>query len=518
VLLRDVVDTSRALRDTRSRLEKVARLAECLRRLEPAEIPIGVAYLSGTLPGGRIGVGWAGVAEVRRGSASTTPELSLLDTQRALDALAALEGSGSAGERTAQLGGLFARATEAEQEFLGRLLVGELRQGASRGLMVEALAKASEVPASQVRRALTVAGELGRVAVVAFAAGSDGLARLGIQLFRPVLPMLAQPADDVASALELLGEASFEFKLDGARIQVHKADEQVRVFSRHRNEVTDAVPEIVETVAALPLRSVILDGEVLALRPDGSPQPFQVTMSRFGGRLDVARRRRELPLSCFFFDCLALDGQSLLERGTAERGQALAAVLPAPLQIPRLVTSDSERADAFWQEALARGHEGLMAKALDAPYAAGGRGKSWLKLKTAHTLDLVVLAAEWGSGRRRGWLSNLHLGARDPHGASFVMLGKTFKGLTDELLAWQTQRLEQLEIARDRHTVYVRPELVVEIAFNDVQASSHYPGGVALRFARVKRYRGDKSADQADTIERVRALLPDQRRSSSGGD
>jgi DNA ligase-1 len=320
--------------------------------------------------------------------------------------------------------------------------------------------------------------------------------------------MLAQSAEDVDDALARLGRAQLELKLDGARVQIHKLADEVRVYTRTLNDVTAAVPEIVELVRALPSRALILDGEAIALRPDGSPLPFQVTMRRFGRRLDVDTLRAKLPLAVQSFDCLHLDGEDLIDRPAGERAAALSATLPMHAVVARLLTEDPCEARAFLEAARARGHEGLMAKAPDAPYEAGRRGGTWLKVKPVHTLDLVVLAVEWGSGRRRGWLSNLHLGARDPAGG-FVMLGKTFKGMTDEMLAWQTEKLLELEIARDAHVVHVRPELVVEVAFNDVQRSPHYPGGVALRFARVKHYRPDKSPSEADTIATVRALVPD---------
>ncbi|HSA81564.1 MAG TPA: ATP-dependent DNA ligase, partial [Geminicoccaceae bacterium] len=413
-------------------------------------------------------------------------------------------------ERLRLLSELFARATEPEQDFLLRLLVGELRQGALEGVMIEAIAKAAKLPASEVRRAAMLAGDLEVVAQAALGEGAAGLARFAVQLFRPVQPMLAQPAEDAADALARLGEAAFEWKLDGARIQVHKGGDQVRVFTRKLNEVTGAVPEIVEVARALPAPELILDGEAIALRPDGRPQPFQITMRRFGRKLDVEAMRAQLPLHCFFFDALALAGETLIDRPGRERLAALDAALPGEVRIPRIVTGRLEDALAFIKDALERGHEGAMAKALDAPYEAGRRGAGWLKVKQAHTLDLVVLAAEWGSGRRRGWLSNLHLGARDEEAGGFVMLGKTFKGLTDQLLAWQTEQFLAREIARDSSTVHVRPELVVEIAFNDLQASPHYPGGLALRFARVKAYRSDKAPEDADTIATVRAIYARQ--------
>jgi len=420
--------------------------------------------------------------------------------------LAGTTGSGSTAERVRLLAGLFSRTTPPEQDFLVRLIFGELRQGALAGLMSEALAAAAQVPAGEVRRALMLAGELPAVARAALTEGRPGLSRFHLQLFRPLQPMLAQPAGDVADAIERLGEAAFELKVDGARVQVHKADGEVRVYSRRGNEVTQAVPELVESVRALPSRRLLLDGEVIALKPDGTPWPFQVTMRRFGRKLDVERLRGELPLTPFFFDVLHFDGDDLIDRPAGERFAALAEAVPG-LTVPRRVTGDPEAADAFFAEALARGHEGLMAKAVDAPYEAGRRGSSWLKIKPAHTLDLVVLAAEWGHGRRSGWLSNLHLGARDPHHGGFVMLGKTFKGLTDETLAWQTRKFQEMAVATDGSTVHLRPELVVEIAFGDVQESPHYPAGMALRFARVKRYRDDKPASEADTIDTVRKIF-----------
>src|SRR5437867_8922806 len=349
-----------------------------------------------------------------------------------------------------------------------------------------------------------LAGDLGAVAHVALTEGAQGLARYRVELFRPVQPMLAQAADDVLDALTQLGEAAFEYKLDGARIQVHKRGDEVRVFSRQLNDVTVAVPEVVEAARQLTLREAILDGEAIALRPDSQPWPFQVTMRRFGRKLDVERLRAELPLSPFFFDILYADGAPLLDEPYARRFAALAAVVPGEQRVPRIVTSDAGEAGAFFERAIAAGQEGLMAKALDARYDAGARGAAWLKLKPAHTLDLVVLAAEWGHGRRRGRLSNLHLGARD--GGSFAMLGKTFKGMTDEMLEWQTAKLLELETRRDGHVVHVRPELVVEVAFNGIQASPTYPGGLALRFARIVRYRPDKGPDQSETIETVREL------------
>ena len=504
--LADLVTTSARVAETRSRSAKTAALADLLRRLQPDEIDIAVAWLSGHLRQGRIGLGGAAVRNALPGTAADEPSLTLGEIDAAFDRLAATTGSGSTSERGRQLSGLLARATREEQGFLIRLIFGELRQGALAGLMAEALAAAAEVPADEVRRALMLAGELPAVARAVLTEGRAGLSRFHLQLFRPLQPMLAQTAADPSEALERLGEAAFELKLDGARVQVHKAGDDVRVFSRRGNELTHAVPELVESVQALPARQLLLDGEVIALRPDGAPHPFQITMRRFGRKLDVPRMRGELPLTPFFFDLLHLDGDDLIDRPAGERFAALGAAVPG-MAVPRLVTADPEAADAFFADALRRGHEGIMAKAVDAPYEAGRRGFSWLKVKPAHTLDLVILAAEWGHGRRSGWLSNLHLGARDPENGGFVMLGKTFKGLTDEMLAGQTKKLQELALGTDGWTVHVRPELVVEIAFSDVQESPQYPAGMALRFARVKRYRDDKTAAEADTIDMVRRIF-----------
>ena len=371
--------------------------------------------------------------------------------------------------------------------------------------MVEAVARAAEVPAAAVRRALMLAGELPPVAGAAFAEGSEGLARFRLEVLRPVKPMLAQTAEDVATAIDRTGAAAAEWKLDGARLQVHRLGGEVRAFTRSLADVTDRVPEIVAAVLALPVEAVVLDGEVIALRPDGRPHPFQISMSRFGSSAGTRAQERPVPLSPFFFDCLHLDGDDLLDRTYEERVAALDRVVPDGARVPRAVTADADEAERFLEDALARGHEGVVVKALEAPYEAGRRGAAWVKVKRATTLDLVVLAAEWGHGRRQGKLSNLHLGARDPEGG-FVMLGKTFKGMTDEMLAWQTGHLLDLATERDGHVVHVRPELVVEIAFDGVQESSRYPGGLALRFARVKGYRPDKAASEADTIDLVRAL------------
>ncbi len=506
-LLHDLVVTSERVAATRSRTEKLAHLAACLRALEPDEIPIGVAFLAGEMRQARIGVGWATTAGAGAGGAATMPTLTLGEVDDAFETIARRRGAGSAGERSRTLGTLFARATPSEQSFLRRLVVGELRQGALEGLLVEAIARAAGIAAAEVRRAVMLAGETASVARAALTEGAAGLARFRLEVLRPVQPMLAQTTDAAADALARLGSAVAEHKIDGARVQVHRDGDEVRVFTRQLNDVTAAVPEIVAVARTLPVDRIVLDGEAVVLGPSGAPATFQKTMRRFGRRLDVDRLVAEMPLAAYFFDCLHLDGEDLVDRPTETRWAALAGALPASRQIARRLVADPAAAEAFLAEALAAGHEGIMLKATGAAYEAGRRGASWLKLKPAHTLDLVVLAVEWGSGRRRGWLSNLHLGARDPARGGFVMLGKTFKGMTDDMLRWQTERLASLEIGRDAHIVHVRPELVVEVAFDGVQASPHYPGGMALRFARVRRYRLDKAAGDADTIDAVRAIF-----------
>jgi DNA ligase-1 len=516
-LLADLVATSQRIGASPARTAKVRELAVLLARLQPDEISLATLYMAGGTSQGRIGIGYASLAGAR-GEAAQNPTLTIGQVNRQLDALASARGHGSGTRRTQLLQELFVKATAAEQEFLLQLLVGELRQGALAGVMVEAIAVAAKLPAAAVRRAAMYASDLGSVAHAALAEGAVGLARFRLELFTPVAPMLAQTATDVAEALsELTGEVAFEWKLDGARIQAHKHNETVRLYTRGMNEVTAAVPEIVEVVRALPASTVILDGEAIAIDAGGRPHPFQITMRRFGRRLEVEAARATLPIRGYFFDCLRLGDESIADRPTRERYLALAQAVPAHLQVPRLVTACESAARDFYEAAIAAGHEGLMAKSLDAPYEAGSRGASWLKIKHAHTLDLVVLAAEWGHGRRTGKLSNLHLGALDPTSGSYVMLGKTFKGLTDALLEWQTRELLAREERRDGMTVYVRPELVVEIAFSDLQASQRYPGGIALRLARVKRYRDDKRAAEADTMESVRRIYAAQAGAPAGG-
>jgi DNA ligase 1 len=503
VLLDDLAATWRAVAETSARTAKVQRLAETLRRMEPAEVPAGAAFLTGELRQRQIGVGWRSLADLS--APAEAAALTVTEVDAAFEHIGALAGPGSQRTRRAALGALFARATADEQRFLVALLTGDLRQGALQGVMVEAVARAAEVPRDAVRRALMLRGDLGAVAATALADGAPGLAAIGLEVGRPIQPMLAAPGDDVDAALaRTRGPAAVEFKLDGARLQVHRRGDEVLAFTRTLDDITARVPEVVEAVRALPARELVLDGEAIAMREDGRPHPFQVTASRLGTRR--AGAGPGVALTPLFFDLLHVDGDDLLDRPGAERATALAELVPAAGRVPRSEVDGAGAARAVLDAALAAGHEGVLVKSLVAPYAAGRRGAGWLKVKPHHTLDLVVLAAEWGHGRRRGWLSNLHLGARDPSGTGFVMLGKTFKGLTDAMLAWQTRHLLGLEAARDSHTVHVRPELVVEVAFDGVQTSPRYPGGVTLRFARVLRHRPDKPATETDALDSVLAL------------
>jgi DNA ligase-1 len=509
-LLIDLVRTSQRVGAASARRAKVRELANFLTTLMPDEIETGVMYLAGELPQGRIGLSYKAL-QAAAATVSDRAGLSIVEVDRALSAIDALRGAGSGAGRIQALDALMSQTTAAEQQFLVRLLVGELRQGALLGVMIEAIAAAAAVPAELVRRAAMYSKSLGAVARVALQEGAEALEKIQLELFAPAAPMLAQTANDVSEALRSLGgEAAWEWKMDGARIQVHKATDQVRVYTRSLNEVTGAVPEIVDAVRGFPVPTLVLDGEAIAFDAAERPHPFQITMRRFGRKLNVDSMRVDLPIRAFFFACLFIDGHSLVDRPYRERIDALSAAVPAPLRIPRLLTSSAAEANAFYDAAIAAGHEGLMAKSLESPYEAGNRGASWYKIKHAHTLDLVVLAAEWGHGRRSGKLSNLHLGALDPDTGEYVMLGKTFKGLTDAMLEWQTQEFLSRETRRAGQTVYVRPEIVVEVAFSDLQASARYPGGLALRLARVKRYRQDKLAEQADTMASVRRIYAAQ--------
>ena len=506
MLLADIVQTSQRVSATRARLQKISLLADCLRRLAADEREAGIAFLTGELRQGRIGLGYAAVRDAMPAGAAAEATLSVSDVDGALAEIAGMSGSGSGRSRLQALQTLLAKATKEEQEFLARLIFGELRQGAQEGVAIEAVAAAAAVAASSVRRAAMLCGDLKRVAIAALSAGEPALSAFRLELLSPLQPMLAQPAEDVEAVFARHQRVGLEYKLDGARVQVHRLGDDVRVFTRKLHDVTAAVPEVVAAVGELPVSSLILDGEAIVLQQDGRPAPFQTTMRRFGRRLNVDEMKSRLPLSSFYFDCLHCDGEDLIDRPGSERAAALADAIPAAQIVTHATAGSAEEAETFIAAALRAGHEGVMAKDLEAAYEAGRRGASWMKLKPSHTLDLVVLAVEWGSGRRQGWLSNLHLGARDAAGG-FVMLGKTFKGMTDEMLRWQTEKLQELQVATEGHVVHVHPELVVEIACDGVQASPHYPGGMALRFARVKRYRSDKSADQADTLETVRQIF-----------
>jgi ATP-dependent DNA ligase I len=507
-----LVEGVAAVRATTKKTEKTRLLANLLRQAQGRDIELVALYLVGTLPQGRIGIGWRIIEQAGADLPVGDASLSLHQIDQVLDGIASDEGAGSTGRKIQSLRGLFGRADQAERHFLTQLLMGEVRQGALEGLLLDAIAKAANLPQADVRQAFMFSGSIGEVARAALEQGAAGLTRFGLRLLTPVSPMLANTAEDTSEALGRMGEAAFEFKLDGARIQVHRQGDEVRIFTRQLQDVTDRLPEIVEWTRALPIRDILLEGETITLRPDGRPHPFQVTMRRLGRSKNVASVRQELPLSFFFFDCLYhADEGPLIARSYRERTEILVGSIPAPFQIPRIVTHDPEEAQRFLRQALDAGHEGTMAKSLAAPYVAGQRGYHWLKVKAANTLDLVILAAEWGHGRRSGWLSNLHLGARDSESGQFVMLGKTFKGLTDDMLRWQTEKLLSLETVRDSWTVSVRPELVVEIAFNEIQESPRYPGGMALRFARVKRFRPDKSPSESDTFQTVRTLFERQR-------
>jgi DNA ligase-1 len=501
-----------SVRATSRKTEKVARIADFLRQTQGRETGLAALYLTGTLPQGRIGIGWRTLEAARPDGPASGAPLTLADVNEVMEAVARESGAGSAERKVRALRSLMERADHSGRAFLVELLMGEVRQGAQDGLVQDAIARAASLPPADVRQAAMFADNLGEVAQAALHEGTAGLSRFSMRLLSPVAPMLASTAEDVGEALERLGEAAFEYKVDGARIQVHKAGDEVRVFTRQLQDVTDRVPEVVAWAGGLGPRELVVEGEAVALRADGRPQPFQVTMRRLGRSRDIAAARQSQELSSFFFDCLFLEGEgSLIALPYSARVERLAAAVGPASLLPRVITSREDEAQRFLDQSRAAGHEGLMAKSLGAPYGAGHRGFHWLKLKSAKTLDLLVLAVEWGSGRRKGWLSNLHLGARDPASGQGVMLGKTFKGLTDEMLRSQTEKLLALEVSRDQWTVYVRPELVVEVAFSDVQESPRYPAGLALRFARVKRYRPDKPAAEADTIDTVRALFRMQR-------
>jgi DNA ligase-1 len=501
-LLADVVAASEDVASTSSRSRKVAILADLLRKLEAAEVPIAVGLLSGAPRQGRVGVGYSTIYGIEQQPA-VDPSLTVDDLDRAIADVQAATGPGSAGRRKELLGALLGRATAQEADFVKRLFTGELRQGALAGVMADAVAKAAGVSTEVTRRALMLSGDLTRTAEIAMTQGEEGLRGVGFEIFRPILPMLASTAESIADAIVGFDRASVEWKLDGIRIQIHRRGDEVRIYTRNLNEITHALPGIVDAVLRLPVKQVVLDGEALWI-DDSGPAPFQETVSQIDGNAPPEG------IVTFLFDVLHVDGDDLLDTPLEERAARLAALAPQ-LKIPAAVTSDPDEGQRVLDEALSAGHEGVVVKDAASLYAAGRRGKAWRKVKPVRTYDLVVLGAEWGHGRRQGWLSNLHLGARDPSTGEFVMVGKTFKGMTDELLEWQTKELLQRETARRGIAVFVRPELVVEIALDGVQSSTRYPGGVALRFARVKRYRPDKNPDEADTIDDLRALLPKSR-------
>ena len=504
----DLVRTSAAVAATSARSEKVALLADRIRSFEGAEeIRCGVSFLTGEPRQGKVGVGWASLSPMSDLPSAADGSLSVCDIDAAIAGLTELGGSGSVAARSAALSTLFGACTRDEGSFLVRLLTGELRQGALAGVVADAVAKAAGVPLSVVRRAAMLAGDLPHVAAIALTEGRAGLEAVGLRPLHPVQPMLASTSSSVAEAMATVGgdAVSVEWKLDGARVQAHREGDEVRLFTRNLNDVTSRLGGVVDVVRSLPCASsVVLDGEVIGLGDeDERPEAFQDTMSRFGRHAGDAGTG----LVVRFFDVLHVDGRDLIDEPLADRRTILADVT-GPWQVPGVVTGDVEEAQAFADGALALGHEGVMVKSVASAYEAGRRGGSWRKVKPVRTLDLVVLGAEWGHGRRQGWLSNLHLGARDPESDGFVMVGKTFKGLTDAMLAWQTERLQALATHERGITVFVRPSLVVEIALDGAQSSTRYPGGVALRFARVKRYREDKAPEEADTLNAVRALLP----------
>ncbi|CAL9360031.1 DNA ligase B [Streptomyces sp. enrichment culture] len=508
MLLTRLAQVSREVAAAPARSRKTALLAELFRDAEADDVPVVIPYLAGRLPQGRLGVGWKALS--RPVAPAAEPSLTVRETDARLTELGSVSGPGSQAERARLVGELMGRATEDEQRFLRGLLTGEVRQGALDAVAVEGLARATGAPAADVRRAVMLAGSLQEVAGALLAGGPAALERFRLTVGRPVLPMLAHSASSVAEAVDRLGACAVEEKLDGVRVQVHRDGDTVRVHTRTLDDITGRLPEVTRAALALPGERFVLDGEVISFDADGRPRSFQETAGRVGSRTDVATAAREVPVSPVFFDALSVGGRDLLDLPLAERHAELARLVPEPMRVRRTVVSgpaETRRAEEFLAETLARGHEGIVAKALDAPYSAGRRGASWVKVKPVHTLDLVVLAAEWGHGRRSGKLSNIHLGARAADG-SFTMLGKTFKGLTDALLAWQTERLRELAVEHHDWGVTVRPELVVEIAYDGLQRSSRYPAGVTLRFARVIRYREDKRPDEADTVESLSAAHP----------
>lgn len=504
MLLSAVAEASDRVAEASGRLDKRRVIADLLASTDPDLLPAVVGLISGSLRQGRVGIGWATVADVDVAPANRST-LSVEELDQFLDTFPRISGPTSQSRRREALASLLAAATEQEQRFLRRLLTGELRQGALEGVVADAVAEAFDVPAASVRRAAMLSGDLGRAAMVAAFEGAKGLGRVGLDVLTGIQPMLAKTAESVADALDSIGTAVIEWKLDGTRIQAHRRGSEVRIFTRNLNDVTDRLPDVVERVLEADASSLVLDGESMALAEDGGPRPFEETMSRFGSEGGGG-----MVLRPFWFDILHLDGTDLIDLPLVERRQVLEGLMPADL-VPQIVTDDIAEAEQFLAEARARRHEGVMVKDPNGAYLAGRRGSGWQKVKPVYTLDLVIIAAEWGSGRRTGRLSNLHLAARDPATGGFVMLGKTFKGLTDVMLEWQTKALLDLEVRRTRRTVHVRPELVVEIAFDGLLPSTRYPGGMALRFARVRAHRPDKDPENADTIDTVREIFESRR-------
>ncbi|MBO1029772.1 ATP-dependent DNA ligase [Tessaracoccus sp. SD287] len=506
-----VIQTSAAVAATRSRTEKTALLAQTLREAADAEqarlVEVVADYLAGVLPQRTVGVGWRGLQHLPAPAPNST--LRVLEVDAALDALRAVGGSGSTATRATAVGELFARATDDEQRWLVGLITGELRQGAGDGVLLPAIAQAAEVPEKLVRRAVMLAGFAGPVARAALDGGAPALEAIRLEVGRPLRPMLAGSEPDVAAALATTedSEVALDAKIDGIRLQIHldrgQDGGQVRLFTRSLDEITDRLPEVVALVQSLEAETAVLDGEVIALQGDRRPHPFQVTGARTASSADPVALSATTPVTTYLFDVLHLDGRDLVDEPARVRWEVLQQLAPN-ITVDRVTTADPAVAQAFFDDVIAQGHEGVVVKDLGAPYAAGRRGAGWVKVKPRRTADLVVLAVEWGSGRRRGWLSNIHLGARDPATGQLVMVGKTFKGMTDEMLTWQTERFLGLETHRDGHVVHVRPEQVVEIACDGVQTSRRYPGGLALRFARVLRYRDDKGPDEADTLAALR--------------
>ncbi len=511
MLLSRLARMSQEVAATSARSRKIALLAELFREAEPDDVPVVIPYLAGRLPQGRIGVGWKVLSHPVPPAAE--PALTVREVDALLTTLGKVSGPGSQAERARLVGELLGAATEDEQRFLFGLLTGEVRQGALDAVAVEGLAQATGAAPAEVRRAVMLAGSLQAVAKALLADGPGALERFRLTVGRPVLPMLAHSASSVAEAIEKLGACAVEEKLDGIRVQVHREGDTVRVHTRTLDDITGRLPEVTAAARELPGERFILDGEVISFGDDGRPRSFQETAGRVGSRVDVTTAAREVPVSPVFFDALSVHGRDLLDLPFAERHAELARLVPEPMRVRRTVVSgpgDLDAAERFLAETLERGHEGVVAKGLDAAYSAGRRGASWLKVKPVHTLDLVVLAAEWGHGRRTGKLSNLHLGARSADGG-FVMLGKTFKGMTDAMLQWQTERLRELAVDESGYVVTVRPELVVEIAYDGLQRSTRYPAGVTLRFARVIRYREDKRPEEADSVEALLAAHPGAR-------